>query len=193
MRVFILYLNKARTDGNFNLDDLPSSGGRIDVLCRCATAALWLSHALRKDTKIIGVLNGSPNPPITITIDSNILRGVSPDERSVASWIKKALSDVGMRTRSGIVAERKSFQDVVREYSNHPIYILHEKGENIKKCALEGDDFVFILGDHIGIPRNDERFAERYARAKISLGPQSYLASSCITIINWFLDNANPT
>ena len=49
------------------------------------------------------------------------------------------------------------------------------------------DDAVFVLGDHVGLPRNVERFALRFGE-KISLGKQPYLAASCITIINYLLD-----
>ena len=46
---------------------------------------------------------------------------------------------------------------------------------------------LFVLGDHVGLPRKAETFALRYGE-KISLGKQPYLAASCITIINYLLD-----
>ncbi|MBU5574986.1 MAG: tRNA (pseudouridine(54)-N(1))-methyltransferase TrmY [Candidatus Aenigmarchaeota archaeon] len=187
MRTFILYLNKARTDEKFNIDDLPSSGGRMDVLCRAVTSSLWLSHSLREETKLIGVLNGPPNPPVSVYFNSNTMKFVSPDERSISFWIKKALAQIGKTTRSGIYAERKSFQEIIKELKDMPIYILHESGKNIFEVKIL-DNPVFILGDHIGIPKKDENFAMRYAKEKISLGKKSYLASSCISIINWILD-----
>jgi len=49
-------------------------------------------------------------------------------------------------------------------------------------------DAVFVLGDHLGLPRNEERFVERFEHDKISVGSVSYLASQCITILHYELD-----
>ncbi len=69
MREFILRASKALTSPDFNLNDLPSSGGRMDLVCRCISSALWVSNDLRRDTKIFVVLEGPPNPPRTIIFD----------------------------------------------------------------------------------------------------------------------------
>ena len=66
------------------------------------------------------------------------------------------------------------------------VYVLEEGGKNVAELEL-ADDAVFVLGDHVGLPRNVERFALRFGE-KISLGKQPYLAASCITIINYLLD-----
>ena len=52
MTLFAVVGHRARTDGGFSLNDLPGSGGRMDVLCRCVNAALFLSHDLRRDVEI---------------------------------------------------------------------------------------------------------------------------------------------
>lgn len=187
MRVFILYSNTAKTSPEFYLDDLPGSGGRMDIICRSAIAALWLSHRLRQDTRFIVVLNGPPKPPIAVLFDSMIMKKVAPDERSIASWIQKALMRVGVPTSSGIVAYRKSFQDIIKAYKDLPMYILHENGKPMNNIQRDSDA-VFILGDHLGIPKKEEAFAARFAKEKISLGKKSYLASACISVINWWLD-----
>jgi tRNA pseudouridine-54 N-methylase len=54
------------------------------------------------------------------------------------------------------------------------------------KVNLE-ENSLFILGDHVGLPKKAEVFAQRFGE-KISLGKQPYLAASCITIINYTLD-----
>ena len=191
MRTFILFARKARTDSDFTLADLPGTGGRMDLVCRCVTSALWLSHGIRDDTNIIVVLNGPPNPPVSIDFPGNMLSMVSTDERSVASWIKKALEQEfekeWLEIHNGLRVSRKSFQDVVKELKDRPIYVLHEDGEEIKKINLK-ENPVIVVGDHIGISLNDEKFALRYGE-KISLGKNVYLASSCISVINWILDH----
>ena len=66
------------------------------------------------------------------------------------------------------------------------LFVLEEQGENISDADL-GDNPVFVLGDHVGLPRKDEKFALRYGK-KISLGKKPYLAATCVDVINYFLD-----
>jgi len=188
MRTFVLFARKARTDGSFNIEDMPSSGGRMDLVARCVSSALWLSHGMRDDSRIYCVLNGPPNPPVTVLFEAAKLRKVNPDERSLGIWIQKVLSEEitgeWNEIKPGMSVSRKSFQDVIRELAELPIYVLHEKGERVEKFE---EDAVFVLGDHVGLPENDESFALRYGK-KISLGSTSYLASSCISVIHWLSD-----
>ena len=187
MRTFVIYSRKGRTDSRFNIEDLPSSGGRMDLVARCVNSALWLSNKIREDSEIFIVLNGPPNPPVTLWFKGDTLRKVSPDERSIGIWIKKVLSsDFGKEWkefRNGILIARKSFQEIIKEHEKRNIYVLHEKG---KKLKIKKDP-VFVLGDHIGLPKNEEKFVLRYGE-KLSLGKKPYLASSCISILNWMCD-----
>ena len=64
--------------------------------------------------------------------------------------------------------------------------VLEEDGKDINEVSLS-DSCLFILGDHVGLPKKAEVFALRYGE-KISLGKQPYLAASCITILNYLLD-----
>lgn len=187
MKQIILYARKAVTSPEFSLDDLPGSGGRMDLVARCICNALWISHALRRDTCIHVVANGGPKPPVVISFYGDTLRGVSPDERNIAAWIKIALSK--KRKNPGISIRKISFQQLIAEFTSEGkfLYILHEKGKDISDVALK-EDSVFVLGDHIGLPRNEEKFVERFEHVKISLGTTSYLASQCITVLHYELD-----
>jgi len=187
MRTFVLYARKARTDSNFRLDDLINAG-RIDLVCRCISSALWLSHNVREDTKIFTVLNGPPKPPVTICFQGSKLLKVYVDELTNAKWIKKILSmkfgNEWLEIDATKVA-RKSFQEVLNEL-NGKNYVLHEKGEFIENIKIEKNP-VFVLGDQVGLSIAEEKFALRNGE-KISLGKNVYLASSCISILNWICD-----
>jgi tRNA (pseudouridine54-N1)-methyltransferase len=187
MRQFILYAKKAVTSPEFSLDDLPGSGGRMDLVARCICNALWISHALRRDTCIHVVACGSPKPPVVISFYGDTLRGVSPDERNIAAWIKKVLAR--KRKNPGIRIRETGFQQLIEELASEGtfFYILHEKGTDIARVKLK-EDSVFVLGDHLGLPRNEEKFVERFEHEKISLGTTSYLASQCITVLHYELD-----
>ncbi len=187
MRQFILYASKAVTSPDFSLDDLPGSGGRMDLVARCICNALWISHALRRDTCIHVVACGSPCPPVVISFYGDRLRGVSPDERNIAAWIKKVLA--GKRKNPGIRIRRIGFPQLIEELASEGtfFYILDEKGQAISDVELK-EDPVFVLGDHLGMPRNEEEFVARFEHEKISLGSISYLASQCITVLHYELD-----
>lgn len=187
MKQFILYTSKAVTSPDFSLDDLPGSGGRMDLVARCISNALWISHDLRRDSCIHVVACGSPNPPVVISFYGNRLRDVSPDERNIAAWIKKALAK--KRKNPGINIRKLRFQQLVEELASagNFFYILHEQGRDISEVKLNVDS-VFVLGDHIGLPEKEEKFVARFEHDKISLGTTSYLASQCITVLHYELD-----
>ncbi|MEA1957523.1 MAG: tRNA (pseudouridine(54)-N(1))-methyltransferase TrmY [Euryarchaeota archaeon] len=187
MRQFILYARKAVTSSDFSLDDLPGSGGRMDLIARCICNALWISHDLRRDACIHIVACGSPNPPVVISFYGDRLRNVSPDERNIAAWIKKVLAS--KKRNPGIHIRKISFQQLIGELASEGnfFYILHEKGGDIARVKLK-DKPVFVLGDHIGLPRKEEKFVERFEHEKISLGTTSYLASQCITVLHYEMD-----
>ncbi|HLE07680.1 MAG TPA: tRNA (pseudouridine(54)-N(1))-methyltransferase TrmY [archaeon] len=194
MRTFILY-SHARTDASWNIEDMPSSGGRMDLVARCVSASLWLSYTIRRDTEFIAVLNGAPSPPIAMKFSGERLKNVSPDERSVGLWLKKVLAQNvekdWIEIFPGIFAAQKSFQEIVKEYKEQKIFILHEKGEPIQEQKFSKEEnLVFILGDNVGIPAKDEKFALRHGE-KISLGKTSYVASACINVVNWIADTSS--
>src|SRR5660398_300591 len=69
MRQFIIVGHKAATSGDFTLEDMPGSAGRIDILARCVTAAFVTSFDIRRDTQVCLVLLGEPDPPKIIRFD----------------------------------------------------------------------------------------------------------------------------
>lgn len=180
-REFILYSRKGRTDPRFlNLRD----AGRLDVVHECIVASLFLSHGIRRDVVFHAILSGPPSPPLHLKIDGSRLRDVRTDQATWEEVFKKVLS---RKTHPGISVHKRSFESLLKEKSDtSAIYVLEEGGENIFEVSLE-ENPIFVLGDHIGLPRKVERFALRYGR-KISLGKQPYLAASCIAILNYLLD-----
>ncbi len=190
MREFLVLSRKGITSPDFNFKDLPGFCGRIDLLARCVNSALWVSHGIRRDVVFHTILQGKPDPPKYIRFEGDKLKKVPPDERGIALFIQKALEryQEGKEIEStpGIFVSKKSLQEVVKENSDKEIYILHEKGIPINEVEI-GENPFFILGDHIGLPKKDEKFCLRFGK-KVSLGKKSYLASHCITIVNYLLD-----
>ena len=90
-RNFVIIGHRAHTTADWKLDDICGGAGRLDVLVRCVTAALWKSHGLRTETDVWLILNGPPNAPITVHFSGEKIRYLNPDERSTAALIRNGL------------------------------------------------------------------------------------------------------
>jgi tRNA (pseudouridine54-N1)-methyltransferase len=183
LREFILYSRIGRTDSSFlNLHD----AGRLDIVYECAVASLFLSHAIRKNVTFHAVLNGPPTPPLHLKIDGSTLHDVRTDQETWKQILKKVLSS---KQHPGITTHKTSFEALIKAKAKEAkIIVLEEDGKPIEQVDF-GDKPVFVLGDHVGLPKKAEGFALRYGE-KISLGKQPYLAASCITILNYLLDKS---
>jgi tRNA (pseudouridine54-N1)-methyltransferase len=100
------------------------------------------------------------------------------------SILKKVISG---KQHPGITTSKTSFEALLKvKAETSRVYVLEEGGKDIANAELP-ENCVFVLGDHVGLPKKAEKFALRYGE-KISLGKQPYLAASCITILNYLLD-----
>ncbi|OPY29575.1 MAG: tRNA (pseudouridine(54)-N(1))-methyltransferase [Methanocella sp. PtaU1.Bin125] len=174
MRRFVVVGHKAVTTPKFSLNDLPGGAGRMDIVARCVNASLFLSHA----------------PPVAIRFSGEKVRYLSPDERSPAALIKKAL-EKGVppageqECTPGVYISKQSFADVIGSLDD--IVYLHEDGEDIRGARLTGDE-TFVLSDHQNLtPEEEEILATKGAR-KVSLGKKLYHADHCIVMVNYELD-----
>ncbi|MCW3999838.1 MAG: tRNA (pseudouridine(54)-N(1))-methyltransferase TrmY [Candidatus Bathyarchaeota archaeon] len=180
-REFVLFSRMGKTDPNFGcLHD----AGRLDIAHECIVASLFLSHGLRRDVTFHAVLNGSPNPPQHIQIDGSTLYDVRTDMETWQQILKKTLAG---KPHPGISKDKTPFEALLKaKAQTHQIYVLEEDGKNVAEVAFP-PNCLFVLGDHVGLPKKAEDFALRFGE-KISLGKTPYLAASCITIINYTLD-----
>jgi len=178
---FILLSRRGRTDGNFRS---LIEAGRLDVVYQCILFAFFTSGAIRRDVIFHAILGGPPRPPIHLIIDGRKLRNVRTDERSWEMILRKVLSG---GSHPGIHVKRESFQGLLRTMKHRDIFVLEEKGQDIRNVDL-GANPVFVLGDQVGLPKKDEMFALRFG-TKISLGKKPYLAATCIDVINYLLDS----
>jgi tRNA (pseudouridine54-N1)-methyltransferase len=189
MRSFVVVAHKAVT-APFSLNDLPGSAGRMDIVARCINASLFLSHDLRRDVNTFAVLLGEPNPPLTIRFNGEKVRYLSPDERSAASLIRKALekgtpASGEEESTPGVYISKRSFRDVIESLDK--VIYLHEDGEDIRRVALSGDE-AFVLSDHQDLTPEEEAVLEKKGARKVSLGRKLYHADHCIVMVNHELD-----
>ncbi len=182
MREFILFSRKGRTDGNFRtLRD----AGFLDTVHQCILTSIFKSHGHRKDVVFHAILGGPPNPPKHLEIRGDELQDASIDERSWEKILKNVLKG---KSHPGITVKSGSLQSLIKEKAEQggQIFVLEEKGADISEVKFD-EHCVFVLGDHIGIPKKDEGFVLRHGE-KLSLGKEKYLAASCIDIVNFHID-----
>ncbi|MCD4842175.1 MAG: tRNA (pseudouridine(54)-N(1))-methyltransferase TrmY [Methanosarcinales archaeon] len=196
MREFIVVGHKARTDGNFNLNDLPGSGGRIDILCRCVNCALFLSHDLRRDVIIYLVLLGEPDIPKIVKFEGENVRYLNPDERSSGSLIKKALERSAIprwrESTRGVWIRLGGLSDLLEEVltEDKRLFYLQEDGSDIRGEFKENvsNNTVFVLGDHTGMTPEEEIVIRDLDVKTINIGPISLHADHCIILVNNEID-----
>jgi tRNA (pseudouridine54-N1)-methyltransferase len=172
----------------FLLDDLPGTSGRLDVLVRCVRAALLTSHGLRRDVVVYLVLLGGPRAPRTLRVDGATAKFVRPDERALATLIKKSLATHAdedregfIEVRPGIAIARGGVDVVLRDAGDRPSYLLEEGATDIRSAAL-ADDAIFFIGDHAGF--DDATRAALAARGRtIAVGPVSLHSDDVVTLI----------
>ena len=189
MREFIIYTHGVTKP--FRLDDLPGAG-RMDLIARCISNAIFISDAIRRDVRVYIVLNGPPNPPRTVIFDSVKIKRTSPDERNIASHIRIALEKLGdkreVESEPGITIKKLGFKELIEEkIRKQQVIYMHPKGRNIRGFEFQSK-FAVIIGDHKGLPREVEEYLKRIGVETVSVGKIEYFASQVVTIIHYELD-----
>ncbi|MDD1689433.1 MAG: tRNA (pseudouridine(54)-N(1))-methyltransferase TrmY [Methanoregula sp.] len=185
MTSFTIVGHLARTDGSFSLNDLPGSGGRMDILCRCVNASLFLSHDLRRDVDCYLVLLGAPSGPKTVKFSGASVRSLSPDERSAGALIKKVI-DVPCGSEFREAADGVSIRKggLERLVADMPFAVLDETGSDIRKeQELPG---AFLLSDHQNFSEPENELIRKCP--KYSVGPKCLHADHTITVLHNELD-----
>jgi len=191
MRQFVIVGHRAATSGDFSLDDMPGSAGRIDILARCVTAAFLTSFNIRRDTRVRLVLLGQPDPPKSIRLEGAELRYLNPDERSTGALIRKALkADITHGERAsmrGIYVQRANLREVVLQIGEEGgLFYLDENGIDLRDATFDANNATFMLGDHLGLLEEEEALIAPSKR--ISVGPIKLHTDHCITIVHNEMD-----
>ena len=193
VRRFVVVGQKAKASADFLLVDIPSTSGRLDVLLRALRAALLFSHGVRQDSLIYLVLLGLPDQARTARIAGGASRYLRPDERSLATTLKKVLAlpcehPHFSEVRPGLSVAAGGFATVLPELIGSRVYVLELGAPDLREQALGAADMTFVLGDHLGLP--DTLRAELLALGAIpvSVGPKPLHTEDVIAIVHNELD-----
>ncbi|OYT28728.1 MAG: hypothetical protein B6U95_03540 [Thermofilum sp. ex4484_82] len=188
-RLFLVKSSTSHTAADFNIKSFASSSGRMDVIARAIISALRLRNNIRKNVTFLGVLEGPPDPPKLIRACGEELHYLPDCEIEIAKILVSLLKGNNVR---GFHLERKSFKTIITEFfesSEYAIYYLEKDGVDIRKASFPSDKkLLFILGDHLGLDVESEKWIRDLKIPIISLGPKFYFTSHCITIVNEELD-----
>ena len=179
-----------------NLNDLAGSGGRTDVLVRAVNAALFVSHGIRTDSHVTLHLMGGPGPPRRVWFDGSALRGVRPDERSIAGHIKALLKSpvppVGrfVEASTGISHSGGDLRQTLVEWENQSVgcFVLDAAGEPPSTIPSTGS-LGFILSDDC--PFTEEESDMIGGLPRVSLGKRWLQGHASITIAHHLLDQGH--
>lgn len=196
MRQFVVSGHDAPTTPEFSLDDLPGGAGRLDLLARCVTSALVLSHGIREDVRVHLVLADA----YTVTFDGSSLRNFNPDERSTAARVRNALEErqeaighVPVETSPGVSLSRRDFAATVEHAARDGNVVqLHEDGAPVVEVNPPADT-VFVLSDHHDFSGAERTVLDEVADQRLSLAPRPIHADHAICVAHNYLDTEGHT
>ncbi len=190
-RWFAVIGHRSPSYGALNLNDLPGSGGRVDVLVRAVNTALFVSHGIRSDSNIILHLQGSGEPNRRIWFNGSELRGVRPDERSIAGQIKAIIKHpvppIGrfVEYSNGILHSGGNISHTLSEWRERGVapVVLDKAGDSKE---LPAGNVGFVLSDDSPLTESD--WEVLVGEQSFSLGEIWLQGHSCISILHHFLD-----
>ena len=186
MRRFLFLAHKVPLDGEFTLNDLPGSAGRLDLLCRALGASLFVSHGIRRDVESILLIQNR----VQIRVSGERVKRLNPDERSTAALLKRALEareEDEVESTPGIFVTNRDLSealDRLYQLEANPV-VLHEDGTDVDSFSFPPDP-AFILSDHLDFSEDEERALADLPR--ISLGRDPLHTSQCVSILHYLLD-----
>ncbi len=195
MPEFIVRARKAPVDPQRFVEAVGREG-RVEYLAHMIVNALMLSKGHREDTAITLVLEDSKDYSRALTFSGQTLGDLGGSHESAllgacAEALKAArglAKEAQVTANNGITVQLISFEHLVKvRVADYPVYMLDRKGGDVRATDLAKDS-VFLLTDHIPMPKKTFNSLARQGVQKISLGPNMLHGSQCITLIHNEID-----
>ena len=188
----IFFINSATVNlKNYTIKDIPGSSGRLDVISRCILSAILGRDSLEKNIQIWVFLDRYG----TFIFNPEFLEyEIFPkNELLFTDYFVDLMQkypineDQHLNPLNSIRGSKMSITEAIKHFKNldYNLYILCEQGKDFFKLLnhiREKDKIVFIIGS-----QEDEFLNSKELVAlkipNISIGNQSYLASSVIRLL----------
>lgn len=195
MRTFILRARKGTTRWQKIRSQLGAKE-HFEVIPHTVMNAFFYSNGFRQDVEVYIVLDSSEDFPRTIKLSGNEGLSIAGfHEEAIVELIEQALKNSANLKKDeiktiapGLSIYGFGFEKLIGELiATRTIYLLEPKGEDIRTTHIEPDP-VFILSDHIAMPKNIMKSLKRRGLKTISLGKKMLFASQCVVLINHEMD-----
>ncbi|WP_435093356.1 tRNA (pseudouridine(54)-N(1))-methyltransferase TrmY [Halorubrum sp. N11] len=202
MRQFVVIGHDVPTDSDaISLSDIPGAG-RLDLLCRCVSAGVFLSHGIRERVRVHLVVSEE----FTVTFDADSLRHLHPDERNIAARIRDALDarddaigHMPADVSPGVELRRMGLDATLDRLLGAPdtsgasadsgptLVQLHEDGDPLVEAAPPTDP-VFVLSDHNDFAPAERDLLSERAERRVRVGPELLHADHTVSVVHNWLD-----
>lgn len=195
MRTFVLRARKATTQWN-KISAQIGSDAHFEVVLHCVMHAFFLSNNFREAVDMYVIHESTDKYPCTIHLSSQ--KGLSVagfHEQAIADLFVQSLQqypalqkDSSLTVAPGVTLMGCGFDKLINTYLfQRPLYLLDKKGEDIRSAPIAADP-VFILSDHLAMPKNSIKGLKRHQVSSLSLGKKMLFASQCIVLLHDELD-----
>jgi len=192
MKIIFFINSKTVNLDKYNIKDIPGSSGRLDVISRCILAALMENDEFQEKVQVWAFLETYG----TYIFNSEFFtyNYFPKNEINFTNYFVKFLQgerDLSLNLLSQVKESEMNLIDAISYFKdlNYSLYILSERGQNffdLLSSIKEKKNIVFILGS-----QEDEYIYSKELSAlkipTISIGNQSYLASSVIRLLKLYL------
>lgn len=195
MRTFVLRARKGTVNSEKVFAQV-GSGEHFEIVAHTLMNAFYFSNGMRPDVEVYVVLDSAADFPRTLKFSSN--EGLSfPGfhEEAILKVVAAALAkggkvakDANLPIEPGIEIFGFGFDVLMKKLQEQmPVYLLDKKGADVRAVDF-AEEGVFVLSDHLPMPKNSIKVLERRGLIKISLGRKMLFASQCVVLIHNELD-----
>lgn len=197
MRTFIIRARKGTTRWERVRSQIGSKE-HFEVIAHSLINAFYFSNNFRTDVEVYLTLDSSEHFPHTLRLVAE--EGLSLEgfhEEAVLKLIEKALKnsrglqkDQTKQVEEGVWVSGFGFEKLISKLIPiRPLYLLEPKGEDLRTATLKKDP-VFILSDHLAMPKKTISGLKRQGLQSLSLGKKMLFASQCIVLLNHEIDRS---
>ncbi len=195
MRTFIIRARKASTQPE-KIRAQIGTKAHFEVVAHSVINAFFVSNGFREDVEVYIILDSSEDFPRTIKLSGAEKLSISGfHEAAVIELIENALKkSQGLQKNEtrilnpGVQISGFGFEKLISQLiTTRAIYLLDRKAEDIRSIQLEPDP-VFVLSDHLAMPKKSIKGLKRQGLKSLSLGKKMLFASQCIVLLNSEMD-----